>query len=125
MTISRTITLELVVAKNMTEDGKYELSIKTDRYRNIPAEIFVFKRNIYDTTDEFSHVATPMDLNSLSKYSPGSGTVYFLDHTVELEFDSVETMSNTETLIIADVTKLKEDWASVFDGIDTTYRVVV
>lgn len=110
--------LELKISKEQVND-KFRLEIKVERYENIQAEIFVFK------LDEFSHIATPLELSLLSKYNPGQGEVFFLDHTLILDFENATMRNDAELMILADVKKLKENWEKVYDQLNTSYTVII
>ena len=118
------ITLEITKTQDNTS-GLYRLKVRVTEYQNIQAEIFVFQREPDTGNDVFYNVATPAQLGSLPKHQPQPGELFFLEHTVELEFNTASQMTDTEMMIIADVTQLKTDWDLVRDQIDTTYTVVI
>ena len=120
------VLIELSITKSQNVDtGKYNLLVKVTIYQNIQAQIFVFKRDLTTDTDFFSHVASPAELTSLPKHHHEAGNLYFLEHTVNLEFDTVQTMNDTESMILTDVNQLKKDWGLIKDQLDVSYKVVI
>jgi len=85
----------------------------------------VFVRNLSSGLDNFSHIASPANLTSYPRYIPAIGNLYFLDNSVELEFDTVKEREDTISLIVLDVNKLKKDWELVKDNMTTTYTVII
>ena len=119
------ILIELEIRKYENESGKYVLDINVTRYQNIQAEIFVYARDTNSGNDSFSHIASPNDIASLPKHHHQPGNIYFVENSVELEFDTAQQRDDTESLILDDVRELKDNWELVKDQLDTTYKVII
>jgi len=119
------VLIELEITKSQNENGKYSLLVRVTRYENIQAQIFVFQHDPVSDEDYFSSVASPAQLNDLPKHTAQPGNPFFLEHTVELEFDTAQQMNDTESMLIIDVEQLKKDWALIKDQLETTYKVIV
>lgn len=122
---SLNVLIELEITKSQNEDGKYVLLVHVVRYENIQAQIFVFQHDSVSDNDYFSNVASPAQLTDLPKHTTSPGNPFFLEHTVELEFDTAQQMNDTESMLIIDVEQLKKDWALIKDQLDVTYKVIV
>jgi len=118
------IELEIKKAVDSTS-GKFTLRVQVVRYQNIIAEIFVFSRNPTDGLDYFSNVSSPSNLTSYPKNSPAVGNVYFLEHTVELEFNTVKERDETLELLLIQINNLKKDWELVRETLTSTYNVII
>ena len=102
----------------------YKLTIGVSRYQNIQAEIFVFKRDLSDGNDYFSHVANTGELTSYPKNIHEQGNVFFLVRDLVLEFEKYDTLEDTLKLLSDDVNKLVNDWDKVRDKLNQEYNMV-
>ena len=118
------IDLEIKKSQDPTS-GKYNMIVKVVRYQNIQCQIFVYQHDPVTNEDYFSNVASPAQLTSLPKHHSQPGNVYFLEHTVELEFDTAKEMNDTENMMLIDIEQLKKDWDLIRDQLDVTYNVVI
>ena len=117
--------IELEITKSQNSEGKFTMFIRVTRYEYIQSQIFVYSRNLETEIDSFSHIASVAELVDMPKQRHETGNIFYLDSSVDLEFDTAESMTDTEQLIIADVTKLRDDWTLVKDQFNASYKVII
>lgn len=117
------LEIEITKRQDLTTE-KYYIKFNVVEYRNIDAEIFVFRRNT-SGIDEFYTVASPVHMIDFPRNQPNRGEVFYRDKYVELEFGTAREMSEYEVRIINEIRQLKEDWQLVEGNLNKTYTVVI
>lgn len=112
------VTLQLQVEREQNP-GENEFTIQYTVLNpvNIPAEIFVFQKNI-DGTSEFHNVASPADLSTFPPDEPLEGIPFFRLSTACFTFETLEEAEQAFDRFISDVDFLVKNYEKLLSYIE-------